>query len=257
MTLAERLVKIREANGYTRKRLAEELEKPYRTITNYENGEREPGHDYIIAIAQKFHVSTDYILGLNDTPTNTKKAPSISDEAKDIAKRYDELDKWGKTTVKAVINTEHERVSTETAPEPQISTTKIIPLYLSPAAAGYTSPILGEDYEDYEVPANSEADYAVRIDGDSMEPYIKDKSVVLVKKAVDLKDGDVGIFSVDNDMYCKQYCQDHIGNVYLFSLNRKRKDADITIWNNSGQTLWCFGKVLMKKRVPLPTGRDI
>ena len=226
-----------------------------KTLYGWESGHRQPDADTFILLCQ--------IYGINSleesfpNPTNTKKAPSISDEAKDIAKRYDELDKWGKTTVKAVINIEHERVSTETAPEPQISTTKIIPLYLSPAAAGYTSPILGEDYEDYEVPASADADYAVRIDGDSMEPYIKDKSVVLVKKAVDLKDGDVGIFSVDNDMYCKQYCQDHIGNVYLFSLNRKRKDADITIWNNSGQTLWCFGKVLMKKRVPLPTGRDI
>ena len=185
-----------------------------------------------------------------------KKASSISDEAKDIARRYDKLDSRGKMTVKTLLECE-EKAQGEKSPEQTMPTTKIIPLYLSPAAAGYTSPILGEDYEDYEVPASADADYAVRVDGDSMEPYIKDKSVVLVKKTVDLKDGDVGIFSVDNDMYCKQYCQDYVGNVYLFSLNRKRKDADITIWNNSGQTLWCFGKVLMKKRVPLPRGRDI
>lgn len=176
---------------------------------------------------------------------------------KNIIKKYRGLDDHGKEMVDVVLDKEVERVKSEAVADLQDPKTKIIPLYLSPAAAGYTSPILGEDYEDYEVPASSEADYAVRIDGDSMEPYIKDKSIVLVKKTVDLKDGDVGIFSVDNDMYCKQYCQDHIGNVYLFSLNRKRKDADITIWNDSGQTLWYFGKVLMKKRVPLPRGRDI
>lgn len=176
---------------------------------------------------------------------------------KNLIKKYRGLDDHGKEMVDIVLDKEAERVKSEATAEQEKPTTKIIPLYLSPAAAGYTSPILGEDYEDYEVPASADADYAVRIDGDSMEPYIKDKSVVLVKKTVDLKDGDVGIFSVDNDMYCKQYCQDYVGNVYLFSLNRKRKDADITIWNNSGQTLWCFGKVLMKKRVPLPMGRDI
>lgn len=71
MTLAERLVSIREENGYTRKRLAEELEKPYATITKYENGQREPGHGYLLLIAKKFGVTVDYILGLE-----TEKAPS-------------------------------------------------------------------------------------------------------------------------------------------------------------------------------------
>lgn len=77
MNIGERLVKIREEYGYTRKRLADELNRPYRTITNYENGEREPGHDYIIEIAKKFGVSTDYILGLSSTPDlQTKKSPA-------------------------------------------------------------------------------------------------------------------------------------------------------------------------------------
>lgn len=66
MTIPERLVEIREKNGYTRKRLAEELGIPYPTIRNYENGSREPGHSYIMLIAEKFDVSTDYILGIQD-----------------------------------------------------------------------------------------------------------------------------------------------------------------------------------------------
>lgn len=69
MNLAERLVKIREDHGYTRKRLCEELGRPYATVTKYETGEREPGHSYIIEIAQKFGVTTDYILGIE------KKSP--------------------------------------------------------------------------------------------------------------------------------------------------------------------------------------
>lgn len=68
MSISERLIEIRKNNGYTRTRLADELGKPYRTITNYETGEREPGHDYIIQIAKMFNVTTDYILGLSDNP---------------------------------------------------------------------------------------------------------------------------------------------------------------------------------------------
>ena len=69
MGIPERLVEIREAHGYTRKRLAEELGRPYATVTKYETGEREPGHTYIIEIAKKFGVTTDYILGIEKSPT--------------------------------------------------------------------------------------------------------------------------------------------------------------------------------------------
>ncbi len=68
MGIPERLVEIREANGYTRKKLAEELGRPYATVTKYETGEREPGHTYIIEIAKKFGVTTDYILGIEKSP---------------------------------------------------------------------------------------------------------------------------------------------------------------------------------------------
>lgn len=138
------------------------------------------------------------------------------------------------------------------ASEQQPEQQKIIPLYMTPAAAGYASPAFGDDYEDYAVAADSEADFAVRITGDSMEPYIHDDSIVLVKRGATIYDGDIGLFFVDGDMKCKQYCQDYLGNVYLFSLNRARKDADVTISASSGITICCFGKVLLKGKIPLP-----
>lgn len=75
MGIPERLVAVREKFGYTRKRLADELERPYRTITKYETGEREPGHSYIVEIAKKFGVSTDYLLGASDLMFPNAKNP--------------------------------------------------------------------------------------------------------------------------------------------------------------------------------------
>lgn len=75
VSVSENLVEIREAHGYTRKRLAEELGRPYATITKYETGEREPGHEYLIEVAKKFGVTTDYILGLEQ-----KKSPEVEDK---------------------------------------------------------------------------------------------------------------------------------------------------------------------------------
>lgn len=245
--------KLKKSKGLTNEELAKLSGVPKATIDKITAGAtKDPKLETVKAIAKALGCTINDFIDDKEIVGDHFSIPE-----KNLIKKYRGLDDHGKEMVDIVLDKEAERVKSETVAEQEKPTTKIIPLYLSPSAAGYTSPILGEDYEDYEVPASADADYAVRIDGDSMEPYIKDKSIVLVKKTVDLKDGDVGIFSVDNDMYCKQYCQDHIGNVYLFSLNRKRKDADITVWHNSGQTLWCFGKVLMKKRVPLPRGRDI
>lgn len=245
--------KLKKSKGLTNEELAKLSGVPKATIDKITAGAtKDPKLETVKAIAKALGCTINDFIDDKEIVGDHFSIPE-----KNLIKKYRGLDDHGKEMVDIVLDKEAERVKSEATAEQEKPTTKIIPLYLSPAAAGYTSPILGEDYEDYEVPASSEADYAVRIDGDSMEPYIKDKSVVLVKKTVDLKAGDVGIFSVDNDMYCKQYCQDHIGNVYLFSLNRKRKDADITVWHNSGQTLWCFGKVLMKRRVSLPMGRDI
>ena len=42
----------------------------YRTITNYENGSREPGSDYILKVANICGCTTDWLLGLSDNPRN-------------------------------------------------------------------------------------------------------------------------------------------------------------------------------------------
>lgn len=68
--IPERLVKAREFNGYNRKNFAEKLNIPYRTITNYENGSREPGSDYILKVADVCGCTTDWLLGLSDDPRN-------------------------------------------------------------------------------------------------------------------------------------------------------------------------------------------
>ncbi len=175
---------------------------------------------------------------------------SMPDNAEwQLINKYRGLDEQGRALVDLVIEHELGRIEKLEMPE---NSTKIIPLYSTPAAAGYASPAIGDDYTDYEVPQSSTADFAVHIDGDSMEPYIKNGSVALCKRGAIIHDGDVGLFFVDGDMKCKQYCQDYTGTVYLFSANRKRADADVIIKASSGVTIMCFGKVLTDKPIPLP-----
>lgn len=130
--------------------------------------------------------------------------------------------------------------------------TRIIPLYRFLAAAGIPSPQPGEDYEELRVEADNRADFAARIAGDSMEPHIHDGDTVYCVRSIDLRDGDVGIFYADSGMVCKQFLRDSEGNVHLFSLNRSRADADLFFPASSAQSLCCYGKVLLKNRIPLP-----
>lgn len=87
--IGQRLIEIRKKNGYTRQQLADELGMPYTTIRNYETGAREPGHRYIIAIAKKFNVSADYILGIkNESPSQSDKTDIERLSTQDIIKIF-------------------------------------------------------------------------------------------------------------------------------------------------------------------------
>ena len=63
-----RLKELRLARKMSQQRLAMELSMAQNTISRYENGEREPGIDELIRIADYFDVSVDYLLGRSDQP---------------------------------------------------------------------------------------------------------------------------------------------------------------------------------------------
>ena len=177
------------------------------------------------------------------------RKPALSGEAMALAEDYDGLDGHGKRVLRAVLDEEKRRMArAEAALRPAL---KVIPLIGNSFAAGRGDPDFGNPWEDYSVPADSAADFAVHINGDSMEPYLPDGSIALGQKRAP-RDGEVAALLLDGEFLCKQVCQDMVGNLYLFALNRARKDADMTIWKDAERSLTCFGTILMD-RVPLPT----
>ena len=127
--------------------------------------------------------------------------------------------------------------------------------YTVPAAAGYAAPIAGEDYElmmRTEL-TPGEADFCLTIHGDSMMPYINDGDIVYVRKNASLEEFDVGIFYVDGDVFCKQWCVDYAGTLHLLSANPARQNANIHIPRDTGRKCVCFGKVLLSQRLPRPS----
>lgn len=230
------------------------------TYNNYETGVREPKSDFWFAVAQKYKVTIDYLMGYSsdphkpsNPPRTEKNAPSLSDEALKVAQDYSDLDQPGKNVVRVVIAEEGKRVQADrerrsVAPtEP--SETRLIPLYYTPAAAGMMEPAAGEDFDYLEVGPEvpRKADCAIKISGDSMEPYIRNGSIVYVTREP-LENGDVGIFYVDGDMLCKQYYRNEKGNVHLISLNRNRADADRFIHAKGNTDMAYYGRVILPRK---------
>ena len=67
-----RLKEIRTNAGISQLKLAMDLNMNQNTISRYETGERQPGHDELIALADYFDVSIDYLLGRTDNPETNK-----------------------------------------------------------------------------------------------------------------------------------------------------------------------------------------
>lgn len=66
--LGQRINELRIAFGWNQVQLAQKLGVSKQTISNWENDNIQPSIEALVRIAALFHVSTDYLLGLDDQP---------------------------------------------------------------------------------------------------------------------------------------------------------------------------------------------
>lgn len=64
-----RLKELRKKRGISQLKLAMDLDMNQNSISRYENHEREADYATLIAFANYFNVSIDYLLGRTDNPT--------------------------------------------------------------------------------------------------------------------------------------------------------------------------------------------
>ncbi len=67
-----RLKEIRKSKGISQLKMAIDLNTNQNTISRYETGEREPGINELIQIADYFNISIDYLLERTDIPEINK-----------------------------------------------------------------------------------------------------------------------------------------------------------------------------------------
>lgn len=258
-----RIKEARKMAKMTQKELAARLGVSISTLSEYESGKYDPRSDTLCEIADICGVSVDFLLC---RPSGQIKPAPLSEQAIKMAQAYSELDAHGKRIIDSVLDEETRRIKAEEIEKAakaaremeaaqEIAPVRYIRHYLVPSAAGFASPVEGEDYEMIEagpdVPPN--ADFCIEISGKSMEPYIKDGERVYVQRDVNVREfEDAGIWYYAGDVLCKQYCVDLYGALYLLSANREFRDADKRIPEDELVNVVCYGRVILPFKLPQP-----
>lgn len=68
MNFPERLIELRKANGFTQRQVWEGVNMSPLGYQRYEYGTREPAYQKLLALADFFDVSLDYLVGRTDNP---------------------------------------------------------------------------------------------------------------------------------------------------------------------------------------------
>lgn len=238
MSFGEQLKCRRKELGLSRSELAKQLGVSQSAVGNYETGVSAPKEEILLRIFDALHVEPNYLYRGSFESAGGDASP----EERTLMEKYRALSPAGRQTIHTLLDALC-RMQGEPA--------RTIPLYRSPAAAGAAAPVPGLDYELLTVTGDvpPAAELAVRMEGDSMAPYIPSGSVIYIHHAP-LANGDVGLFCIGGAMLVRQYTQGKGGAVRLLPLNRTAGEVlTFPTGGVSGPT--CFGRALLRT-LPLP-----
>ena len=238
MSFGEQLKCRRKELGLSRSELAKQLGVSQSAVGNYETGVSAPKEEILLRIFDALHVEPNYLYRGSFESAGGDASPA----ARPLVEKYRALSPAGRQTIHTLLDALC-RMQGEPA--------RTIPLYRSPAAAGAAAPVPGLDYELLTVTGDvpPAAELAVRMEGDSMAPYIPSGSVIYIHHAP-LANGDVGLFCIGGAMLVRQYTRGEGGAVRLLPLNRTAGEVlTFPTGGVSGPT--CFGRALLRT-LPLP-----
>ncbi|MBQ7737315.1 MAG: helix-turn-helix domain-containing protein [Oscillospiraceae bacterium] len=252
MAIGDRILLHRNRCRMTREELAKRLNTTPQNIYKYEKGIiTNIPLSKIERMAEIFDIPPERLTGWGNPNYKDEYIPPQEDY-REIDRLYDALNEAGQAELCSYgryLGTVEIYRPAEPRPARK-APARIIPLLGQSFAAGAPEAPGDLLFRDYET-TDPRAEFAIHVNGDSMEPYLHDGTVALGVKRFP-RDGEVGAFFLDGGFLVKQFCSDMAGNVYLFALNRSRADADDTVWHDSGRDLRCVGTILMSRRIPLP-----
>ena len=244
MDYIKRIKEVKSAQKMTNDELSEKTGIPGGTLSKILAGISEsPKLANFVAICEALNCSLDYVMyGIEENSNNY----TLDEDEIDMVERFRTLDVRGKQAVLALLECEASYTAAPTQEEPKQKARILtpeplkkrlaaayansdngfgkltLPIYDLPVSAG-VGVMLGDETTDEIVVSDNtrtrEADYALRISGNSMEPRYRDGDILLVQEAEALEFGEPGIFILDGCGFFKIY-----GGDRLFSLNPEYGD---------------------------------
>lgn len=182
------LRKKREALGYSQNKLAKIIGITQSYYNTIERGEvkNPPSEEILDKMAQTFNLSEKETRDFKYLAA-VERTPAI------ILEELKKLSRIEKSNEKPTIAYDFKDIE------------NYIPLYSRISAGiGVITDEAPVDFISIPGVRNIETLFAVNVRGDSMEPTIKDSSIILCRKGVEVRNGEIGAFIVNDESYVKR-----------------------------------------------------
>lgn len=235
------LKKLRESKNERQSEIAKIVGVTQQAYQRYENGTSEPNADGLIVLANHFNVTVDYLLG-RESEKNPIAMLNLAIGEKEALDLYCKLPENIRQIIMDTMIQLGEAAKRGMAGEPKIIVFKRFSVHKVSAGCGYDLED-ADNWEDLEVvdtPEAQKADFAVEIDGRSMEPTYQNGDIVYVVSDTDVPVGKIGLFIQNNKGYIKEKGEDR-----LISHNDEYPD----IYPEDGEII-CVGRVIGTAELP-------
>ena len=165
MAFGDRIKARREELALSRPQLADRLGVTPSTVSNYETGVSFPKEEMMLRLFDCLETDPNTLF----QDSFRRGADVLTQRERQLLEQYRSLSPLGRESVQTMVEALRACQQESAAPEQE---PRVIPLYRTPAAAGYAAPVFGEDFDYLQVTDGvpQAAEFAVRIQGDSMVP---------------------------------------------------------------------------------------
>jgi transcriptional regulator with XRE-family HTH domain len=241
------LRRLRENSGLRVSDVGDVIGRQGKTVNAWENGRGEPDIDTLVTLSKLFGVKNilaEIAFDRYGAASPLVPESSLTEDA--FLSRYRSLDHFGKLAAERVVDTEAERVRLSrdagTADVSPAVRHIDVPVCRHPfyPGNGVDEISLFDSVELIRIPDNDiyrTADFAVRVDGAGYEPRFADGDILLIRRQSELQIGEIGIFSVDGEVFLRGF-----GHGRLISINPGLED----IKTEQNKQIRCIGKIIAK-----------
>ena len=241
MQYGEIIRRRRTALGLNQAELAERVGVSRNTVAGWETNHSRPDLGTLPALCRALKISLNAFFGLEKKRTA---------EENRVLEVFSELEAQDRESILWQMEALRDRRAEQRRMNEPVQIPKVVTLFRNElgAAAGFGAALGEAQGEKMVLLADRDterADEVITVCGRSMEPTFYDGDQVLVQHTKELREGEIGIFLVDNEGYIKEYRKDG-----LHSHNPEFR----TMTFHEDQSVRCLGRVIGKvKEEQIPT----